>query len=292
VNNITGVLEIMDFNIKKQTVEVDLISDEELNSLTSAIYTRHGIDFSCYEPKSLKRRVSRSLGVFKLKSIHELWMRILQDRAFIYPFMDELSVGLTAMFRDPVLWRKLKEMLEKDLYEKTSLNIWHAGCSTGEEVFTMGIVLKETNSQWKSNAWATDISKNSLKIAAEGEYHNLKIAEYQRNYKEYNALGNLNYYYKDIDTNIKMDGSLIKHVNFEYHNLISSPVNKMFDISFCRNVMIYFDNQTKLNLFDKFHKALNPGGLLIIGFYDAVIPMIDRAKFEVLDIDAKICRAI
>ncbi|PZR33180.1 MAG: hypothetical protein DI538_18475 [Azospira oryzae] len=88
----------------EQPVESISISDEELKSLTDAIHQRHGIDFSCYEPKSLKRRVIRSLHIFKLNAVHELWIKILKDRTFIYPFMDEISVGLTAMFRDPVLW--------------------------------------------------------------------------------------------------------------------------------------------------------------------------------------------
>jgi chemotaxis protein methyltransferase CheR len=277
---------------KPNIIDTDLISDEELKSLTTAIFNRHGIDFSCYEPKSLKRRVARALGVFKFESIHELWVKILQDRSFIYPFMDEISVGLTAMFRDPVLWRKLNELLNNELNSKTNLSIWHAGCSTGEEVYTMGIVLKETHSLWKTSAWATDISKNSLNIAQEGFYHEMKAIEYTENYKQYNPSGSLANYYKRAGDNIKMDNSLINHVSFDYHNLITNSVQKKFDIIFCRNVMIYFDNQTKLNLFEKFYEALNPSGLLILGFYDAVLPLMDKDKYEIFDIDAKICRKV
>src|SRR3954470_20480076 len=96
-----------------------IISDEELKSLTDAIHQRHGIDFSCYEPKSLKRRVVRTLHIFKLNAVHELWIRILREPSFIYPFMDEISVGLTAMFRDPVLWRKMRHVLSQDMADKT-----------------------------------------------------------------------------------------------------------------------------------------------------------------------------
>jgi chemotaxis protein methyltransferase CheR len=121
------------------------ITEEELKALTDAIHQRHGIDFGCYEPKSLTRRVIRALHIFNMSSAHDLWVRILKDRAFIYPFMDEISVGLTSMFRDPVLWRKLRNMLSHEYKSKSSLSLWHAGCSTGEEVYTMGIVLKESN---------------------------------------------------------------------------------------------------------------------------------------------------
>ena len=120
------------------------ISDEELKSLTDAIHQRHGIDFGCYEPQSLKRRVVRALHVFQLNAVHELWIKILKDRSFIYSFMDEISVGLTSMFRDTVLWTRLLLLLKKECSEKSQLSIWHAGCSTGEEVYTMGIVLRES----------------------------------------------------------------------------------------------------------------------------------------------------
>ena len=265
-----------------------VISDEELESLTAAIQKRHGIDFACYEPKSLKRRIVRALHIFGLKTVHELWVKILRDHSFIYVFMDEISVGLTSMFRDPILWRKLKTLLRNELTQKEKLSIWHAGCSTGEEVFSMGIVLKESAYPKPFSALATDISNLSIAVAMKGEYSLLKIGDYERNYSEYNSLNDLATYYTKADKSALMDRSLITHATFAYHNLITSPFTRTFDIIFCRNVMIYFDNLAKKKLFDKFHDSLNPGGLLVIGFYDAVLPMIDSSKYEVLDMDAKI----
>ncbi len=272
-----------------ETIE---ISDEELKSLTDAIQKRHGIDFSCYEPKSLKRRVIRALHIFNIKFIHELWIKILNDRSFIYPFMDEISVGLTAMFRDPVLWRKLRYMLSNGLASKKSLSIWHAGCSTGEEVYTMGIVLKESAYPKPFSARATDISNQSIATAMKGEYNLFKMEEYDRNYSEYSSLTDFKIYYEPSDKNALLDKNLISHTTFEHHNLITSPFTRKFDIIFCRNVMIYFDNDAKRKLFDKFHASLNEGGLLIIGFYDAVLPLIDATKYEVFDLDAKIFKKI
>ena len=164
------------------------ISTEELNSLTTAIMTRHGIDFSCYEPKSLKRRIIRTLTVFKLDSIHELWIKILRDHDFIHPFVNELSVGLTTMFRDPSLWKELKLLIPSLLKEQNQkhLNIWHAGCSTGEEVFSLGIVFHELNLTDKVKAYATDMNSEALEQAQKGEYHFLKLTEFIRNYSLYN----------------------------------------------------------------------------------------------------------
>lgn len=277
---------------QSQQAESIVVSDEELKSLTDAINQRHGIDFSCYEPKSLKRRVVRALHIFKLNAVHELWIKILRDRSFIYPFMDEISVGLTSMFRDPVLWRKLRYLLGNELSRTPGLSIWHAGCSTGEEVFTMGIVLKESGYRWQVKAWATDMSNQAMTTAKLGEYNWLKFEEYSKNYRDYNPAGSLEKYMQKNGDLAVMDSSLIRHVEFENHNLITSPFVKKFDIIFCRNVMIYFDNDAKKKLFDRFYSSLNPGGLFIIGFYDAVLPMVDSAKFKVFDLEAKIFQKV
>lgn len=269
-------------------VQSVLISDEELASLTQAIFKRHGIDFTCYETKSLKRRVMRTMSVFKFLSIHELWVRILKDQPFIYSFMDEISVGLTSMFRDPVLWKRMKELLKKDLAGKDHLQLWHAGCSSGEELYTMGIVLKESGFDTRVNAWATDISKQSIENAQRGEYHHIKVEEYERNYKAYNPFGSLKNHYEMFEGGLRMHAALRDHVTFDYHNLITGDFSRKFDVIFCRNVMIYFDNNAKLKLFEKFHNSLNPGGMLIIGFYDAVMPLVDEKKFKVMDMDARI----
>jgi len=264
------------------------INDEELCSLTDAIFNRHRIDFTGYEKQSLKRRVIRAMSVFGMEGIHHLWIRILADQTFIYSFMDEISVGLTAMFRDPILWRKMRTLLNNELQSKSLLSIWHAGCSTGEEIYTMNIVARESIHKQSIRSWATDISKQALETAKRGEYSIAKLAEYERNYKEYNLQGSLKWHYQKNDQNFVLDSSLNRHVTFNYHNLITDSYSYHFDIIFCRNVMIYFDNDTKVKLFDKFYNALNPGGLLIIGFYDAVMPLIDNRKFAIMDLDAKI----
>lgn len=284
----SGTEEGYRFGVKENVV----ITDEELSSLTDAIQKRHGIDFGCYEPLSLKRRIVRALHVFKMSSVHELWVKILREHGFIYSFMDEISVGLTAMFRDPILWIRLRELLRTDFSQRNSLSIWHAGCSTGEEVFSMGIVLRESGCVTNFSALATDISNQAIETAKRGEYHLAKMEEYAVNYNEYNSIAALGKYYSVLNNKAIMDLALTGHVNYEHHNLISGSFCRKFDIIFCRNVMIYFDTNAKRKLFEKFHASLNDNGLLIIGFYDAVLPMIDSTRFKVLDIDTKIFRKL
>ncbi|MEQ9440835.1 MAG: protein-glutamate O-methyltransferase CheR [Cyclobacteriaceae bacterium] len=268
------------------------ISDEELQSLTQAILRRYDIDFTCYEPTSLKRRVARSISVLKLESIHNLWVKLLKDRSFIYPFMDEISVGLTSMFRDPVLWRTLKNDVLKVLSRKDEISIWHAGCSTGEEVYSMGIVLHESRLLSKAQAVATDISEAAMATARAGKYHELKIAEYEKNYLEYNKIGLFRRYYQTDGNGSMMSPELIQHVKFQSHNLIMDLPPRKFDIIFCRNVMIYFDHASKVRLLQQFHDYLNEGGYLIIGFYDALVPLISKEKYQYTNLDAKIFQKI
>ncbi len=265
------------------------ISDEELQSLILAIRKRYGVDFTCYEPKSLKRRVVRCITAFKLTSVHDLWVQMLRDPDFIRNFMNEISVGLTAMFRDPILWKTLKLKVLKTLAEKGDVNIWHAGCSTGEEVYTMGIVLKEAGLNLNVKALATDISEAAIETALTGRYHKIKLVEYEKNYAGYQSFGNFTKYYQRLDENHGvMDTALIRHVNFKYHNLITDPLPGKFDIIFCRNVMIYFDHIAKTRLIKQFHDSLNPGGYFITGFYDTMHTVVDKADFKVYDESTRI----
>jgi len=269
-----------------------IITDEEVASLAQSILTRYGIDFTCYEPISLKRRITRLLSIYNFASIQELWIRILRERAFIYTFMNEISVGMTSMFRDPIFWKHLKLHLCKNFATSSQLSIWHAGCSTGEEVYSLGILLSEIEMLSKSVALATDINQDAIEVAKRGVYHKIRMIENERDFKEYNTFGDFSKYYSAVSDgrHVQMNEKLIHHVKFGYQNLISDSVTGKFDLILCRNVMIYFDLQAKKNLLQKFYNALNPGGYFVIGFYDTMLPMIDQKLFTLVDDEAKIFR--
>jgi chemotaxis protein methyltransferase CheR len=264
------------------------VSDEEINSLTHSIRVRHGIDFTCYEIKSLKRRVIRIMGMYDMLSTHDLWVKFLRERDFVQTFMNEISVGMTSMFRDPVLWQNLKQRIKiKDVSEP--LHIWHSGCSTGEEVYTMSIILRELNQHRTVKAICTDINSAAIDIAKAGVYHKIKMIENEANYKSYNPFGDFTKYYTVADAkHVQMDLSLLDHATFHYQNLITDTFPKDLDIIFCRNVMIYFDTGAKQKLIDKFCDALKPGGFLIIGFFDTMGQIIESNRFTLLDEPAKI----
>jgi chemotaxis protein methyltransferase CheR len=264
------------------------VSDEEIASLTQSILTRYGIDFTCYEPKSLKRRIIRVLNLFELTSAHDLWVKFLRDPTFIKTFMNEISVGMTSMFRDPILWKNLKKRLNSEFHKMSEFSIWHAGCSTGEEVYSMGILLRETNLANKAKAYCSDFNEAAIEEAKAGVYHKIKMIENESSYREYNLYADFGKYYIANSKHVQMDLDLIKHARFEYHNLITDTYPQGYDIIFCRNVMIYFDNAAKLKILDRFHQSLNPNGYLIIGFFDTMSHLIDTDKFNLVDEAAKI----
>ena len=266
------------------------VTDAEVQSICQSILTRYGIDFICYEPKSLKRRIIRVINNQDLSSIHDLWVKFLRDPTFVYTFMNEISVGMTSMFRDPMLWKNLKKRMERDYLANPLFNIWHVGCSTGEEVFSMSILLKESNMLQMANAVATDFNQDAIAIARQGVYPKIGMIENENNYKNYNPLSGFDRYYKKDDNECAMDLGLINHVTFSYQNLITDPVHipGLFDIIFCRNVMIYFDTKAKEELLAKFYNALKPGGYFMIGFFDTMNYLINNDRFELVDDQAKI----
>lgn len=171
------------------------ITDEELNAFTIAVKTRFGLDFTSYEQKSLKRGLVRLISKKELESMLGLWGKMLRDKTLIVSYIDELLVNLTEFFRNYDLWQKVKdEVLKKVGYQK-ELSIWHAGCSTGEEVYTMGMVLKERFLLHKSRVLATDLSAKALAQAISGGYNNLIWNKCAKSYALYNPKGNVERYF-------------------------------------------------------------------------------------------------
>jgi chemotaxis protein methyltransferase CheR len=260
----------------------EILSNEELRSLTLAIKNKYGIDFTNYESKSLKRGFGRLIMRKKLNSILELWSKILRDRDFFNGCIDELTVNLTELFRNPEIWIKLRDDILPLYKSKNKLNIWHAGCSSGEEVYTMAIVLKELQMLRRTKALATDLSPKILGQAIEGRYSGMLMNKYSKTFSKYILNGKLedNFKYKDGEALVKDE--FRKHVEFKQHNLVQDEMDQTFDIIFCRNVMIYFDDELKQKVLKLFYDSLADDGFFIIGYYD-MLPYGSQELFEVYD---------
>jgi|SRR6478609_3559512 len=263
------------------------ISDEELQSLTVAIKTRYGIDFTNYETKSLKRGVARLINKYEMGSLVGLWAKILKDREFFMLCVDDLLVNLTEMFRNPEIWRKIKSDLLEKLKDKPKIKIWHSGCSTGEEIYTMGIVLSDSKLYNKTDVTATDLSSVALEKAKKGVYPQLLWKKYLSSYQQYLPDGKSENYFQLENEEIKISDGLKKNISFQRHNLVQDRMTKKFDIIFCRNVMIYFDETLKMKVLSLFHSCLEPDGFLIIGYYD-MLPEKHKELFTLYDATTRI----
>jgi len=274
---------------KSFTTIVDEISEEELTSLTNAINQRYGIDFTNYEKKSLKRGFARLVSKHKCSSILELWSKIMGNREFFLGTIDDLLVNLTELFRNPEIWVKIKNEILPNYRGKSRIRIWHAGCSTGEEIYTMAIVLKEAGMLEKANISATDLSNQALAQAKRGVYEKLLWKKYLASYLKYFNRGQLENYFEVNEDEVIIKEELKQNINFIKQNLVLDPAIPNCDIIFCRNVMIYFDETLKMKLLNKFYDALTDDGYFIIGYYD-MLPPGSRELFELYDAETKIYR--
>lgn len=268
-----------------------IVSDVELSSFVTAVKTRFGIDFGNYEKKSLKRGLARLMMKNQVESIMTLWGKMLRDKSMLYRYVDELLVNLTEFFRNAEFWVKYKDSVLPILAAKKEIKVWHAGCSTGEEVYTNKIVFKESFMMHKLHIWATDLSSKALAKAMEGAYHKLSWSKYIKAYAKYNPKGKAERYFTEEEKRFVIQSQLKKNISFEKHNLVQDAIEDSFDVIFCRNVMIYFDDVLKMKVLRSFHQHLKKDGFLIIGYYD-MLPEEAKGYYELFCASTRIYRKI
>lgn len=273
------------------TEKENVLTDQELLSLTTAIKNRYGIDFTNYEAKSLKRGLQRLILRKKLGSILELWALILRDREFFMGCIDELTVNLTELFRNPEIWIKLRDDVLPQFKTKYKLNMWHAGCSSGEEVYTMAIVLKNIDMLRRTTTLATDLSSTILEQAKTGSYSTMLMDKYTKSFSESVSNGILEDCFTYTDRSATIKSEYQKHVEFKIHNLVQDKMNQKFNIIFCRNVMIYFDETLKMKVLKMFYDSLEDDGYFVIGYYD-MLPTQSKELFEVYDSKTRIYKKL
>jgi chemotaxis protein methyltransferase CheR len=269
----------------------EILSDAELLSLTTAIKNRYGIDFTNYEPKSLKRGFTRLIMRKKVGSILEFWSLILKDRAFFMSCIDELTVNLPELFRNPEIWIKLKNNVLPQYKTKKNLKMWHAGCSSGEEVYTMAIVLKHLDMLRRTTALATDLSTTILDQAEKGAYSSLLMAKYAKSIATSLPNGKFEDCFTYTEKLVTIKSQFKKHIDFKMHNLAQDKMDQKFNIIFCRNVMIYFDETLKMKVLKLFYDSLEEDGYFIIGYYD-MLPYQSKVLFEVYDSKTRIYKKV
>ena len=261
------------------------IDSEGIAILKETINHKYGFDYSGYSEESFVRALKRFIEKNELESIANVKSRLIEDKNFFKFFVDEMTINTTEMFRDPEFYKSFREKLISHLDTFPFIRIWVAGCSSGEEAYSIAILLKEENILHKTIIYATDINEEALFTAKLGLFDESKTTLYNSNYK--NSGGKLelsDYYTKQLNKNV-INTDLKEHVVFSYHNLVSDSSFNEFHIIICRNVMIYFNEELKQKTMNLFNNSLVRMGHLILGTAESSPTTTNFLEY--VDIDGK-----
>ena len=268
-----------------------MIEEEEVDLLLNDLYELHGYDFTHYSRASLKRRINRLWTLDKFPSFAELRYRVKSDMDYIKRFVEELTVNVTEMFRDPQFYKMLRTEVMPALSAKPFIRIWHAGCSTGEEVFSMAILLREARLLHKSLLYATDLNPEVLEAARKGIFALAPMKQYSENYILSGGTADFSSYYTAQYSRVKFKEDLAEKMVFSTHNLVSDGSFNEFDLILCRNVLIYFDKALQERVLTLFDESLGPLSYLALGAKETLKFSTIQSKYKQVE-NEKIWRKI
>ena len=246
-------------------IEPEIVKDEELEYLIKDVYDLYGYDFSLYSRASFKRRVNRICLIDKFTSFAELRYTLINESNYLKRFIEEVTVNVTEMFRDPYFFKELRENILPQLGTYPLIRIWIAGCSTGEEAYSVAILLKEAGLHHKSLIYATDINPSVLETARAGVFPISQMKTYSENYILSGGKKDFSDYYTANYDSARFDSSLKEKMILSTHNLVSDSSFNSFQLIVCRNVLIYFDKPLQERVFKLFDDSLENLGYLALG---------------------------
>lgn len=264
----------------------------ELQLLLEGVYRQYGFDFREYAPASLKRRVWRRVLAERAGTISGLLERVLHDPDVMERLLLDLSINVTSMFRDPTFYAAFREKVVPFLRTYPFTRIWVAGCSTGEEVYSLAILLHEEGIHERARIYATDINEAVLERAREGVFPLDKMQEYTENYIRAGGKQSFSEYYLAKYEGALFDRTLTDNVVWAPHNLVQDRSFNTFNVILCRNVMIYFDRALQTRVHQLFHDSLERFGILALGHKESIRFTGIEGAYEELDSQEKLYRKV
>jgi len=278
--------------VEQQSDTRDDVDDIELELLLEGIYRLYGFDFREYAPASLRRRVWRRVHAEGLETISALQAKLLHDPVCMERLLLDLSINVTAMFRDPTFYVAFRQKVVPLLRTYPFTRIWVAGCSTGEEVYSLAILLQEAGVYERTRIYATDINESVLERARSGVFPLDKMREYTQNYIKAGGEQAFSEYYLAKYDGAQFQRSLVENVVFAQHNLVSDRSFNDFNVIVCRNVMIYFDRTLQDHVHRLFYDSLMTFGVLALGAKESIRFSPHEKSFEELDANERLYRKI
>jgi chemotaxis protein methyltransferase CheR len=261
----------------------------EVELLLEAIYLRHHYDFRGYARASLRRRLWRRAHEEGVRTLSGLQERVLHDPAVMDRLLRDLSINVTEMFRDPAFFRAVREQVVPILRTYPYVRVWNAGCSTGEETFSLAIVLAEAGLLDRTRIYATDMNDDVLARARAGEFPVDRMRRYAENYVRSGGTGDLSRYYAVRGTRAVFSRELLAGAVFAQHNLAQDASFNEFQVIVCRNVLIYFGRPLQERVHDLFAESLSRFGVLALGHKESIVASHEE-RYEVLDKAQKLYR--
>jgi len=257
-----------------------MIRYEEVDLLLDDLNARYGYDFTEYSKASLLRRVQRLYTLDRLPSFAEFRYRLQTDAPYFRRFVEEITVNVTEMLRDPSFYRTLRTAILPVLATYPFIRIWHAGCATGEEVYSMAILLREAGVLHKSLLYATDINPQVIEKARKGIFPVSQMQKYSENYIQSGGVRDFSSYYTANYHLAKFDSSLTARMIFSTHNLVSDFSFNEFQLILCRNTLIYFERELQAKVFRLFDYSLENFGYIALGSKESIrfSPIADRYR--------------
>jgi chemotaxis protein methyltransferase CheR len=261
----------------------------EVDLLLEAVYRRYSYDFRGYARASLRRRLWRRAHDERVRTLSGLQERVLHDPQVMERLLRDLSINVTEMFRDPGFFRALREKVVPILRTYPYLRVWNAGCSTGEETYSLAIALEEEGLLDRTRIYATDMNDDVLTRARAGRFPLDKMKRYTENYRRAGGTGDLARFYTVEDGEAVFSGALLDGAVFAQHNLAQDSSFNEFQLIVCRNVLIYFGRPLQERVHDLFLESLARFGVLALGHKESVVST-HEDRYEVLDAAEKLYR--
>lgn len=263
------------------------LTEAEITTLLEAIFQKYGYDFRQYAKAHIGRRLTNRMILSNLKSCEELNTKVMKEPAFASQLFQDLSITVTEMFRDPQFYLAVRELVVPILKTYSFIKVWHAGCSTGEEVYSMAILLKEEGLYDRTTIYATDFNQHALDQAREGIFQPDAMKEYTLNYQRSGGKESLGEYYTSQYNRVIIDRSLKRNIVWANHNLVTDSAFAEVHLILCRNVLIYFDKDLQDRVQRLFYESLIKGGLLCLGSKES-LRFTDADHYEPIDKKNKI----
>ena len=262
----------------------------ELNLMMDAMNQCYGYDFRHYARSSVERRAKQFCTKSGYNHISELIPLLLNNETFFQQLVKEFSITVTELFRDPHVYKKLTEIVFPKLRTYPHFRVWHAGCATGEEVYSLAILLKEHGLYDQARIYATDFNDEALEVAKAGLYKIDNVKQFTANYHKAGGMHSFSEYYMSKYDSISLDKSLKKNITFANHNLVSDGIFGEMHLILCRNVMIYFDKILQKRVLNLICESLVNGGYLCLGTMESLLFSDVELKFDIAEEKEKIYR--